>query len=189
MTNSSILFQNIFKLSIPIFFANLVIPLVAIVDTGLMGNLDNAKYLVATSIAASIFSILFGSFGFLRSGTVGMIAQADGSKDYEEIINKLKKKCSVVMVTSDKCYKNKEFTRGYSENDELGGDDFYSSSKASTEIMINSFYKSFIKKNNKYLRISTARAGERTSFLEPPQASVANIARRGRKRFPLLFKT
>ena len=73
--------QNIFKLSIPIFFANLVIPFVAIVDTGLMGNLDNASYLVATSIAASVFSILFGSFGFLRSGTVGMIAQADGSKD------------------------------------------------------------------------------------------------------------
>ena len=35
--------QNIFKLSIPIFFANLVIPFVAIVDTGLMGNLDNGQ--------------------------------------------------------------------------------------------------------------------------------------------------
>ena len=42
--------SNIVKLSIPIFFANLVIPLVAIVDTGLMGNLDNASYLTATSI-------------------------------------------------------------------------------------------------------------------------------------------
>mgnify|MGYP001502738760 FL=1 len=40
-TKSSI--KNIFKLSIPIFFANLVIPFVAIVDTGLMGNLDNAS--------------------------------------------------------------------------------------------------------------------------------------------------
>ena len=56
--------QNIFKLSIPIFFANLVIPLVAIVDTGLMGNLDNASYLVATSIAASVFSILFWQLWF-----------------------------------------------------------------------------------------------------------------------------
>ena len=41
--------SNIVKLSIPIFFANLVIPLVAIVDTGLMGNLDNGSYLTATS--------------------------------------------------------------------------------------------------------------------------------------------
>ena len=97
-SNSSI--QNIFKLSIPIFFANLVIPFVAIVDTGLMGNLDNASYLVATSIAASVFSILFGSFGFLRSGTVGMIAQADGSKDYEEIINIFLRNIAFVIIIS-----------------------------------------------------------------------------------------
>ena len=41
------------------------------------------------------------------------------------------------MVTSDKCYKNKEISKGYKENDELGGDDFYSSSKASTELMMS----------------------------------------------------
>ncbi len=92
--------QNIFKLSIPIFFANLVVPFVAIVDTGLMGNLDNTSYLVATSIAASIFSILFGSFGFLRSGTVGMIAQADGSNDYKEIINIFLRNIAFVIIIS-----------------------------------------------------------------------------------------
>ena len=92
--------QNIFKLSIPIFFANLVVPFVAIVDTGLMGNLDNSSYLVATSIAASIFSILFGSFGFLRSGTVGMISQADGSNDYEEIINIFLRNIIFVVIIS-----------------------------------------------------------------------------------------
>ena len=79
--------NNIIKLSIPIFFANLAIPLVAIVDTGLMGNLENASYLVATSIASSVFSMIFWSFGFLRMGTVGMVAQAHGSKQFHEIIN------------------------------------------------------------------------------------------------------
>ena len=92
--------QNILKLSIPIFFANLVIPIVAIVDTGLMGNLDNASYLVATSIAASVFSILFGSFGFLRSGTVGMVAQADGSSDYQEIVNIFLRNIAFVIIIS-----------------------------------------------------------------------------------------
>ena len=92
--------QNIFKLSIPIFFANLVIPFVAIVDTGLMGNLDNASYLVATSIAASVFSILFGSFGFLRSGTVGMVAQADGSNDYQEVVNIFLRNIAFVIIIS-----------------------------------------------------------------------------------------
>ena len=92
--------RHIFKLSIPIFFANLVIPFVAIVDTGLMGNLDNASYLVATSIAASVFSILFGSFGFLRSGTVGMVAQADGSNDYQEVVNIFLRNIAFVIIIS-----------------------------------------------------------------------------------------
>ena len=92
--------KNIIKLSIPIFFANLAIPLVAIVDTGLMGNLDNPSYLVATSIAASVFSMIFWSFGFLRMGTVGMVAQAYGSKDYQEIINIFLRNISFVIVIS-----------------------------------------------------------------------------------------
>ena len=99
MTSKSSI-KNIIKLSIPIFFANLAIPLVAIVDTGLMGNLDNASYLVATSIAASVFSMIFWSFGFLRMGTVGMVAQAYGSKDYQEIINIFLRNISFVIVIS-----------------------------------------------------------------------------------------
>ena len=46
---------------------------------------------------------------------------------------------SLVMITSDKCYHNKEIERGYKENDILGGDDPYSASKAAAEIAFNSF--------------------------------------------------
>ena len=91
---------NIVKLSIPIFFANLVIPLVAIVDTGLMGNLDNASYLTATSIATSVFSLIFWSFGFLRMGTVGIVAQAHGSKQYDEIVNLVFRNIAFVILIS-----------------------------------------------------------------------------------------
>ena len=49
MQNPSI--KYILKLSIPIFFANLAIPLVGIIDTGLMGNLGNLSYLAATEVA------------------------------------------------------------------------------------------------------------------------------------------
>ena len=91
---------NIVKLSIPIFFANLVIPLVAIVDTGLMGNLDNASYLTATSIATSVFSLIFWSFGFLRMGTVGIVAQAHGSKEYDEIVNLVFQNITFVVLIS-----------------------------------------------------------------------------------------
>ena len=92
--------QNIVKLSIPIFFANLVIPLVAIVDTGLMGNLDNASYLTATSIASSVFSLIFWSFGFLRMGTVGIVAQAHGSKQYDEVVNLVFRNIAFVILIS-----------------------------------------------------------------------------------------
>ena len=79
--------KYILSLSIPIFFANLEIPLVGIVDTALMGNMSNQGYLTATSIASSFFSLVFWSFGFLRMGTVGLVSQSFGRNDYKSILN------------------------------------------------------------------------------------------------------
>ena len=79
--------KYILRLSIPIFFANLAIPLVGIVDTALMGNMSNQGYLTATSIASSFFSLVFWSFGFLRMGTVGLVSQSFGRNDYKSILN------------------------------------------------------------------------------------------------------
>jgi CDP-glucose 4,6-dehydratase len=63
-----------------------------------------------------------------------------------------------VMVTSDKCYENDERSIGYVELDRLGGKDPYSASKASAEIMISSYIRSFFTDKSKY-RIAIARAG------------------------------
>ena len=79
--------RYILTLSIPIFFANLAIPLVGIVDTALMGNMSDQSYLTATSIASSFFSLVFWSFGFLRMGTVGLVSQSFGRNDYKSILN------------------------------------------------------------------------------------------------------
>ena len=65
---------------------------------------------------------------------------------------------SLVMITSDKCYYNKEIQRGYKEIDVLGGDDPYSASKAAAEMAFNSFRKSFFSKNKK-IGVASARAG------------------------------
>ncbi|MEA2036104.1 MAG: CDP-glucose 4,6-dehydratase [Nanoarchaeota archaeon] len=62
-----------------------------------------------------------------------------------------------VMVTSDKCYKNKETLKGYTEEDELGGEDPYSSSKACAEIVINAYRQSFLNGMKKF--VASARAG------------------------------
>ena len=76
----------LFKLSLPIFFSNVAIPFAGLVDTGLMGHLNNVKFLAAISIAASVITMIFWSFGFLRMGTVGLVSQALGQKNYDEII-------------------------------------------------------------------------------------------------------
>jgi len=81
--------KQIILLSIPVFFSNLAIPLVGIVDTGLMGNLGETKYLAATSIATSVMTMVIWSFGFLRMGTVGIVSQAYGRGDYREIVKTL----------------------------------------------------------------------------------------------------
>ena len=62
-----------------------------------------------------------------------------------------------VMITSDKCYKNREQLQGYTENDELGGHDPYSTSKACAELAIDSHRKSFLK--NEGISVASARAG------------------------------
>ena len=98
MQKSSITY--ILKLSIPIFFANLAIPLVGIIDTSLMGNLGNLSYLTAASIAANLFSMIFWSFGFLRMGTVGMVSQALGKNNYQEILNIILRNLLFVLTVS-----------------------------------------------------------------------------------------
>jgi len=90
--------KQIILLSIPVFFSNLAIPLVGIVDTGLMGNLDEVKYLAATSIATSVMTLVIWSFGFLRMGTVGIVAQAYGRGDYREIVKTILRNFVIAMA-------------------------------------------------------------------------------------------
>ena len=81
-----------------------------------------------------------------------------GTMNVLEALKKIDKKCCAIIITSDKCYFNKEVRYGYKETDLLGGKDPYSGSKASAEILIKSYISSFFKKNSK-VRIVTARAG------------------------------
>ena len=90
--------KKIILLSIPVFFSNLAIPLVGMVDTGLMGNLGETKYLAATSIATSVMTMIIWSFGFLRMGTVGIVAQAYGRGDYREIVKTLLRNFVIAIV-------------------------------------------------------------------------------------------
>ncbi len=65
---------------------------------------------------------------------------------------------AILVVTTDKCYENKEWMWGYRETDPLGGHDPYSASKASAELVVASYRKSFFNTANAPL-LATARAG------------------------------
>ncbi len=85
-----------------------------------------------------------------------------GTSNLLEALQLLKKKCTVIVVTTDKVYENKEQHILYNENDTLGGYDPYSASKACTEIVVSSFRNSFFnidKLNQHHIGIASARAG------------------------------
>jgi CDP-glucose 4,6-dehydratase len=80
-----------------------------------------------------------------------------GTLNLLEILRNYKISKSVIFITSDKCYESNNSTKGFSEEDKLGGVDPYSGSKACAEIIINTYYNSFLKKSN--IGIASARAG------------------------------
>lgn len=109
---------------------------------------DYIFHLAAQSIVKKSYEDPINTFQSNSIGTLNLL----------ESLRNLKKKCIVVLVTSDKSYKNLELKRGYRENDILGGYDPYSASKASAEIIIQSYIHSYFKKKEK-ITIGIARAG------------------------------
>lgn len=69
----------------PIILANAAVPLLGLVDTAVIGNVGDVQDLGAIAFGALIFSFVYWSFGFLRMGTTGFIAQANGAGNEVEL--------------------------------------------------------------------------------------------------------
>lgn len=85
-----------------------------------------------------------------------------GTSNLLESLISLEKKCTVIIVTTDKVYENLERNEPYKESDRLGGYDPYSASKACAEIVTSSFIRSYFQNgtDSDYPKqIATARAG------------------------------
>jgi CDP-glucose 4,6-dehydratase len=80
-----------------------------------------------------------------------------GTAHVLEALRSLPKNCAAVIVTTDKCYENRELDHAYAEEDHLGGHDPYSSSKGAAEIVVSAYRRSFFGKSP--VRIASARAG------------------------------
>ncbi|MBA4147930.1 MAG: CDP-glucose 4,6-dehydratase [Verrucomicrobia bacterium] len=81
-----------------------------------------------------------------------------GSVNLLEAIRKTPSVRALVYVTSDKCYRNKEWIWGYRESDELGGYDPYSASKAAAELVFSSYLQSFFHSRENF-GAASVRAG------------------------------
>ena len=85
-----------------------------------------------------------------------------GTASLLDAVRELKRPCVVVVITSDKCYENREQVWGYRENDPMGGYDPYSASKGAAELLVAAYRRSFFNLDRLAqhgVRLSTARAG------------------------------
>lgn len=76
--------KKILALALPNIITNITIPLLGMVDLGLMGHLGSQVYIGAIALGTMIFNFIFWGFGFLRMGTSGFTAQAYGGRDLKE---------------------------------------------------------------------------------------------------------
>lgn len=83
------LWRQMLLLALPIILSNISVPLLGLVDTAVVGHLDDAVYLAGVTLGATLFSFLFWGFGFLRMGTTGAVAQAAGKEDSAQVVRLL----------------------------------------------------------------------------------------------------
>jgi len=77
-------YSTIIRRAWPIILANSATPLLGLADTAVIGRTASIASLGAIALGALVFSFVYWTFGFLRMGTTGMIAQAVGSNDEVE---------------------------------------------------------------------------------------------------------
>jgi len=77
--------RRVLKIALPIVLANITVPILGVVDTGVVGQLGQAAPIGAVGIGAIILSAIYWIFGFLRMGTVGLTSQAQGAGDMAEV--------------------------------------------------------------------------------------------------------
>jgi len=105
----------------------------AVMDTVAKHKPEVVFHLAAQALVIDSYKDPYGTFETNVTGTLNVL----------EAIRKNPSVKGAVMVTSDKCYRNREWIHGYRETDALGGNDPYSASKGAAELVISSYIHSF----------------------------------------------
>lgn len=105
-------------------------------------------HLAAQALVRRSYADPVGTFATNALGTVNVL----------EALRQAGNPCAVVVVTSDKCYRNREADYAYREDDPLGGHDPYSASKGCAELVATSYREAFFTPSGR-IPLATARAG------------------------------
>ncbi len=111
-------------------------------------NPDIVLHLAAQPLVRLSYELPVETFATNVMGTIHLL----------DAIRQLEISCACVIVTTDKCYENKEWLHSYREEDPMGGHDPYSASKGCAEL-VTAAYRNCYFKDAKKVRLATARAG------------------------------
>lgn len=89
---------RLLRLAGPLILSNLTVALQGMVDTAVVGHLETPVYIGAVAVAAVIFNFLYWGMGFLRMGTVGVIAQLKGDENHERLRSALLHSCFLAAI-------------------------------------------------------------------------------------------
>jgi len=78
-------YGEIFRMAWPIIIANAAVPLLGIADTAIIGRNGSVEALGAIALGSLVFNVVYWTFGFLRMGTTGFVAQANGANDEADV--------------------------------------------------------------------------------------------------------
>ncbi|MDR1946392.1 MAG: CDP-glucose 4,6-dehydratase [Desulfovibrio sp.] len=110
---------------------------------------DAVFHLAAQALVRRSYEDPVGTFESNAAGTMNILEAVRATPSVK----------ALVLITSDKCYRNDEWVFGYRETDHLGGNDPYSASKACAELIAHAYFKSFLGPRDNGPCAATARAG------------------------------
>ncbi|MFT4581091.1 MAG: MATE family multidrug resistance protein [Gammaproteobacteria bacterium] len=90
--------QELWRLAAPMMLSNLSIATLGLVDTAVIGHLDDESNLAGIAIATVIFDFLYWGVTFLRMGTTGVVAQVHGARDVQRMVSTLRDAMLVALT-------------------------------------------------------------------------------------------
>lgn len=90
--------RDVWRIAAPMILSNVSVPLLGMVDTGVVGHLESPVYLGAVAVGAMVFSFLYTGTNFLRMGTTGITAQSYGAEDNDGLRVSLGQAVIVALV-------------------------------------------------------------------------------------------